>query len=197
MSVDAEHVLVAGPSGGGKTTYLRELHAQHDGPSIFLTTKGNERKAKDNPPARVKKSSASYPKDIQRARAWAKRKNGTVQVVIDEVQNAPTFHGENGPVKDMLHEDRGDKLKAVIATQNPQDLHTRQFKYGPIQQAKYWVFVGKGKDWHAGFFDGNNLNSVKQYVPDEMFEYIVIDPALAKTGEEKVLYRGRTNKKYG
>jgi len=192
MSIDAKHVLVAGPSGGGKTTYLRELHAQHDGPSIFLTTKSNERKAQHDPPARVTKSSASYPEDISRARAWAKQKNGTVQVVIDEIQNAPTFlDGSDGPVRSILHEDRSDRVKAVIASQNPQDLHNRTWKYGPLQQCKYVIWVGPSRTWHRGFREWLNLES--EQLPQENYAYRVFKPS----DPPEVIYEGRTNPQYG
>jgi len=192
MSINAEHVIVAGPSGGGKTTYLRELHAKHDGPSIFLTTKKNERKAEKNPPMRIRKSSADYPADLKKARQWAKRKDGTVQVIIDEVQNAPTFlEGEDGPVRKMLHEDRSDRVKAVIATQNPQDLHTRQYNYGPLQQARYVVWVGPSKTWHRGFREWLNLDPSQ--LPDVNYHYHVIDPS----DPPQVIHKDTTNQKYG
>jgi len=192
MSINAEHVIVAGPSGGGKTTYLREMHANHDGPSIFMTTKKGERKAHHDPPARVRKSSASYPEDITKARQWSKRKDGTCQVIVDEVQNAPTFmDGEDGPVRSMLHEDRSDRVKAVIATQNPQDLHTRQYNYGPLQQARYVVWVGPSKTWHRGFREWLNLEP--EQLPQENYRYHTIDPS----DPPKVIYTGTTDKKYG
>lgn len=196
MAVDAEHVLVCGPSGGGKTTYLREMHDWHDGPSIFLTP-DLERKAPSTPPRRIRKSRADYPADIETARQWARAHDETVQVIIDEVQNAPTFaDDEYGPVAKMLHEDRSGGLKAVLATQNPMSLRTKDEGYGRIQQCEYWVFVGKAKDWHAGFFDGNGLASLKPHVPDRNYEYIVIDPAMSKQGTEKIVYRGETKRKY-
>lgn len=198
MSVDAEHIMVCGPSGGGKSTFLREQHARHDGPSIFLTPKKNERKAATNPPKRVRKSSCNYPGDIQKAREWALGRDEQVQVIVDECQNAPTFNkpGE-GPCKDMLHEDRSGGVKAIVCTQNPMDLHTKENRYGPIQQCEYWVFVGKAKTWHGGFFDGNQMGEMKQYMPRSNYEYVVIDPALSLEGEERIVYRGQTNRKYG
>lgn len=192
MSVDAEHVLVCGPSGGGKTTFLREMHARHNGPSIFLTTKSNERKADQNAPRRIRHSSCQYPGHISKARRWAKRKDGMIQVIVDEVDNAPTFlEGEDGPVRKMLHEDRSDRVKAVIATQNPQDLHNSTWKYGPLQQCKYVVWVGPAKTWHRGFREWLNLDP--DQLPNENYRYHVIDPA----DPPKVIDSGTTTKKYG
>lgn len=156
---DAKHVLVAGPSGGGKTTYLGEMHARHDGPSVFLSTHEGDQ----------------YPEDIARARQ-AIADAGGGQVIVDEAQNAPTFlSGEYGPVATMLHEDRKRDIKCVIATQNPQDLHTSERRYGPLQQCEYFVWVGPAKTWHKGF--RNWLNLDVEQLPERNYQYVVIDPA--------------------
>lgn len=197
MAVDAEHVLSAGPSGGGKTTYLREMHARHDGPSVFLTTKKGERSALSDPPRRVRKSSARYPADIVQAREWARDHDETVQVIVDEAQHAPFAAGEEGPLRAGLHGDREAGVKWVVCTQNPQDLHSKAFKYGPIQQCEYWAFVGKAKDWHGPFLDGNGMGELKSHVPARNHQYIVIDPALSLDGEEKIAYRGETDPRFG
>lgn len=194
---DAKHLLVAGPSGGGKTTYLREQHARHDGPSIFLTTKKNERKAASDPPLRIRKSSCSYPDDIEQARQWALERNERVQVIVDEAQNAPTFaDGADGPLRTGLHEDRSRGVRYVVATQNPQDLHTTQFKYGPVQQCEYWVFCGPLKDWHVGFLSGNNMKDLQPYMPTENYEYVVIRPTASLPPEKKIQFRGETDPRY-
>ena len=195
--MDAKHVLVAGPSGGGKSTNLRELHARHDGASIFLTTKSNERTAHNYPPERIRRSSARYPGDIEQSRQWAISRSETVQVIVDECQNAPSFRSGDGPLADGLHEDRSRGVKYVIATQNPMDLRTSESGYGPIQQAEYWVFVGKTKDWHVGFFNANNMADMIDHLPESNFEYVVIEPTASLSGREKVVYRGQTEAKYG
>jgi len=198
MSVDAEHVLVCGPSGGGKTTYLRELHARHDGPSIFLTTKKYESTAVDNPPLRIRRSSSRYPDDIRQSREWARAQDPTVQVIIDEAQNAPTFRdGQEGPTYSMLHEDRSSGVKAVVATQNPMDMRSSEHGYGPIQQCKHWVFVGPARDWHESFFNANGMSDLKPYMPTENYQYVVFEPSMAKAPEEKILFRGETKERYG
>lgn len=189
----AKHIMVCGPSGGGKSTLLRQLHAEYGEASVFLTTK-----ADDGPAAtvgRYTRESARYPGDIQAARVWAKEGQAR-QVIVDEAQNAPTFTDGVGPLKDGLHEDRGDNVRWVVATQNPMDLHTDENRYGPIQQCEYWVFVGPVKDWHVGFFQGNNLNDLLPDMPTDPFEYVVIDPTASLSVDEKILYRGETEKKY-
>jgi len=195
MAVEAEHVLVCGPSGGGKTTYLREMHDRHDGPSMFLTT-DMERQAPSTPPRRIRKSRADYPADIRTAREWARAHDETVQVIVDEAQGAPSFTDGSGPVKDMLHEDRSHGVKCVVATQNPMDLRTSENGYGPVQQAQYWVFVGPAKDWHRGFFNANGMSDMKPLMPSRNYELVVISPSMAKRPEEKIVYRGETKREY-
>jgi len=195
--MNAEHVLVAGPSGGGKSTYLREMHARHDGPSIFLTTKGNERTAHHRPPKRIRKSSARYPSDIEQSRQWAISRSETVQIIVDECQNAPAFREGDGPLADGLHEDRSRGVKYVIATQNPMDLRTNERGYGPVQQAEYWVWCGPLKTWHEGFFQGNGMSDMIELLPSSNYEYVVIDPTASIPSRERIVARGETNRRFG
>jgi len=197
MSQQVEPVIVSGGQGSGKTTYLRKVHAKYDGASIFLTTKKNERKAEKDPPHRIRKSSASYPEDIAKAREWARRKDGTTQVIIDECQNAPTFIDGDGPIREMLHEDREAGVKTVIATQAPGDLRTDKRNYAPVQQCDWWVWVGPLKSWHVGFFNANGLSDMKQYMPTEKYLYCVFEPIESMSPEDRIKYRGWTDKRYG
>lgn len=168
---DAEHVVVAGPSGGGKTTYVREMHDRATGPSVFLSTKRGDR----------------YPEDVARARR-AVIDAGGGQVIVDEAQNAPTFRdGEDGPVRTMLHEDRERGVKCVVATQNPQDLHTRRYNYGPLQQAQYFVWVGAERAWHDGFTSWLQLDD--DDLPSEQYQYRVFRP----TNPPEVVAAGETD----
>jgi hypothetical protein len=197
MSVEAEHLLVAGPSGGGKSTYLRELHDRHDGPSVFLTTKSNERTAANNPPRRVRQSSCDYPRDIKQVREWAREVPGTVQIIVDESQNAPSFVDGSGPTKDGLHEDRSSGVKWVVATQNPMDLRTKENGYGPIQQCQLWVWCGPVKTWHEGFFSANGMSGMVEHLPTANYEYVVLEPTSSLSVDERVRYRGETKEQYG
>jgi len=194
MAVEAEHVLVCGPSGGGKTTYLRELHARHDGASAFLTTKPNERTAQDShrEHPRVRRSSCSYPGDVEPVRAAAREEDGLAQVIVDEVETAPTFlDGEDGPVRGMLHDDRELGVKCVIATQNPQDLRTTEWNYGPLQQCEYIVWVGPVKTWHSGFTDWLGVGG--DQLPSENYQYVVLEPS----DPPRVVAEGETNPRFG
>jgi energy-coupling factor transporter ATP-binding protein EcfA2 len=189
--IDAEHALVCGPSGGGKSTLLREMHAKYGGPSAFLTTAGDA--PGHDPPRRVSRDRAIYPDDIERARTWA-RNNGTdTQVIVDEAQSSPSFTDGSGPLADGLHEDRSAGVRWVVATQNPMDLRTRERGYGPVQQSEHWAFVGPARDWHVGFFRANNMADVVDHLPEEDHRYVVIRPVASLSPDEKVIYRGHTS----
>lgn len=191
MAQHTADTLVCGPSGGGKSTYMRERHAKFDGISIWLTTKKNERKAEHSPPNRIRRSSCSYPEDIEQARRWGVQRPEPVQICIDEVHNAPTFSdGEDGPVRTILHENREDGVEAVIATQNPQDLRTTRWNYGPLQNCAWIVWVGPARTWHSGFREWLSLEA--DQLPDTNYRYHVIRPS----DPPEVAYRGRTSKQY-
>ena len=195
--MDANHVLVAGPSGGGKSTYLREMHARQEGPSIYMTTKGNERTAHHRPPERVRQSSARYPSDMEQARQWAIQRSETVQIIVDECQNAPAFREGEGPLADGLHEDRSRGVKYVIATQNPMDLRTNERGYGPVQQCEYWVWCGPLKTWHEGFFQSNGMSDMIELMPQENYQYAVLNPTASVPASERIVHRDVTDPRFG
>lgn len=189
----AYHVCVGGPSGGGKSTYLRELHAEYDGLSVFLTTKDDETTAVHDPPRRIVRSPASYPDDIAQVREWARDRPESVQVIVDEAQNAPSFRdkqGADGPVRKGLHEDRDQAVKWVIATQNPQDLRTSANNYGPVQQCVSFVWVGPTRTWHSGFLNWLSIDAGE--LPDDDHEVAVIEPS----DPPHVVHRTKTKRKY-
>lgn len=188
--MQADNTLVVGAQGTGKTTYLRQLHASFKGQSAFLTTKKGETKAAYDPPRRLRKSPASYPTDLKAARQWAREERGPTQIIVDEAQNAPSFRVGDGPVRDGLHQDREAGVRWVIATQSPQDLHTSQNAYGPIQQCTYFIWVGPPNSWHDGFIRHHGLDGV---LPTELYRFHVIRP----TRPPRVVFRGRTNPEYG
>lgn len=168
---DAEHVLVAGPSGGGKTTYVGEMHERATAPSAFLSPKQGD----------------TYPETIERVRELFIADGGG-QIIVDEVQNCPTFlSGEDGPVRKMLHEDRERGIKAVLCTQNPQDLRTTEWNYGPLQQCQYFVWTGEARTWHRGFREWLNVDA--DMLPDQQHSFVVIRP----TDPPEVVSSGETD----
>jgi len=191
---DAEHVLVCGPSGGGKSTLLREMQSKYSGPSAYLTTADDA--PNDDPPRRIARNRAQYPRDIRRVREWARANGEPTQVIVDEAQNAESFIDGDGPLADGLHEDRSAGVRWVVATQNPMDLRTQQRGYGPVQQAENWVFVGPARDWHIGFFRANNMNDIVPHLPETDHQYVVISPVASLEPDDKITYRGETTEKH-
>lgn len=182
----AVHALVAGSSGGGKTTLLREMHDRFSGPSIFMTTKPSD-PLPDNPPSSIVRPSAVYDDDIIKARQWALARNGPVQIIVDEVQFSGLADGA-GPIARGLHEDRDRKIKWVLATQSPQDLRGG---YTSLQQVNAIYWVGPARTFHEGFIRYYRLQDID--FPEERFSYIKIIPSLPP----EVYGPYRTKKKYG
>jgi len=182
----AVHALVAGSSGGGKTTLLREMHDSFSGPSIFLTSKPTD-SLKDNPPKSIVKTSAVYDDDITKAREWALARPGAVQIIVDEVQFSGLADG-GGPIARGLHEDRDRGIKWVLATQSPQDLRGG---YTSLQQVQSIYWVGPAKTFHEGFFRYYRLTDID--FPEERFKYIKIIPSLPPVVHGPY----STKKKYG
>jgi hypothetical protein len=207
--MQAKHIFVTGSSGGGKTTYLRELHATADAASIFLSTKRESnvsgqqasgrkaltsvvRDASRPADVRVKWLGARYPEAIQIAREWAhavrERKGWPVQVIVDEVQNAPEMTSkERGPIRGGLHEDRSKGVKWIVSTQDPQDVRPA---YSAIKQVKYIVWCGPPNSFHKGFLTYYNLSP--DVLPDKPYQYHVIEPSLPPS----VAYHGETDATY-
>jgi hypothetical protein len=182
----AVHALVAGSSGGGKTTLLREMHDTFSGPSIFLTSKPTD-PLKDNPPSSIVKTSAVYDDDITKARRWALERPGAVQIIVDEVQFSGLADG-GGPIARGLHEDRDRGIKWVLATQSPQDLRDG---YTSLQQVQSIYWVGPAKTFHEGFFRYYRLTDID--FPEKPFTYIKIIPSLPPVVNGPY----QTKKKYG
>lgn len=206
----AYHLLVTGSSGGGKTTYLREVHATADCCSLFLTPKSHESNVAGNKVAgrkglstsvtrasrpsdvRCKWLGASYPESAQTAREWAhairEQKGWPVQIIVDECQQAEEMTSANrGPIRSGLHEDRDRGIKWVLSTQDPQDL---QKSYSSIKQCRYIVWCGPVKTFHKGFLEYYNIDP--SLLPEREYKYVTITPSLPPT----VAYRGETNATY-
>lgn len=208
--MNAKHTLVTGSSGGGKTTYCREMHATASSCSVFLTTKSHESNVRGRAVAgrralnsavkpatrpsdvKCKWYGARYPEATRTVRAWAhdvaEHRGWPVQVIVDECQETPLNKSE-GALKRGLHQDRDRGIKWVPTTQSPQDLKEDR-GYKGINQCNYIVWCGPAKTFHSGFIQYYNLDGV---LPEEEYEYHVIEPSRPP----QVVHEGRTKRKYG
>ncbi|GAB3315209.1 hypothetical protein [Haloplanus salinarum] len=204
--MQAYHTLVAGDSGGGKTTYLREAHATYPGLSIWIDHHGvdgiggrslddaetvrSEREARQSDATRLRWR-CDDPLDAARgARAVAHDYHESTgfptQVIADEAQDGMLADGDveaDNPIKRMLHEDRDKALKVQVATQDPQDL-----EYTPLKQCKYWVWVGEWSTFHRGFI--NYFDLPQSELPTEPYQVVVFDKRM------NVLHRTETKEVY-
>jgi len=207
----AYHCLVTGSSGGGKTTWLRQMHATTKAASVFMTAKKREsnvagtpvnsrrglntavRRASRGSDVRCKWFGASYPQDAETVREWAhdvhEHRDWPVQIIVDECQNDPGMDGSTsetgGAIRKGLHEDRDMAIKWVVCTQDPQDLD-----YPPLKQCRTFVWCGPAKTWHKGFLVYYNLEELD--LPQREYQVAEIDPSLPP----EVVWRGETNPTY-
>jgi len=206
--MQAHHVLITGSSGGGKTTYAREMHATYNGASIYVTSKDTEsnvtgrkagsrqtlntavRDASRASDVRVKWFGATYDKDLRTIRDWAHdihtHLGWSTQIIVDEAQNSG-LRDNTGPVKHGLHEDRDKRIKWVPVTQDPQDMKKG---YSALKQCRYIVWVGEPNSFHKGFLSYYNLQDVQ--LPTKPYQFVVVKPSLPPT----VAHSGTTSKQY-
>jgi len=204
--MQAYHTLVAGDSGGGKTTLMRQMHAEYNGLSIWINHTGADglsgrhldsaatvrsaSEARQSSAARLNWVTSEPVEPAREARQVAHEYHDAtgypVQVVVDEAHEVlPDGKVDvDNPVKRMLHEDRDRALKVVIATQDPSD-----FDYTPIKQCKYWVWVGEWSVFHDGFL--RYFSIPRDELPTAPYEYVVFDKRM------EVLHRGKTEERYG
>lgn len=209
MAIEATHTTIAGDSGGGKSTLLRELQDSFEGVSIWLNHNGERNIAKNG-------RNAVHSKDgiishIQSADSWRNvkidyRPSGIesgaatvkdvaleiprdvpVQVVADEshhlIADDNTTAADN-PIKWLLHQGRDEKIRVVAATQDPM-----QWDYSPIKNAVNRVWVGQWAVEHKGYL--NYFEFPRDELPTENYEYVVFDK------RSNPVYRGETKPKYG
>jgi len=222
----AKHVLVAGDSGGGKTTRCRETVAKHDGIAVWCNHDG------DDVPGETVRSLAEMQEAVQACSSVAEVRNRRldfrcsdpssgartartfalavevvrdrevcVLVLVDEAHEAlpdteeQSAVNSGNPVAKMLHKDRDDNVKVVLATQDPQDLY-----YPPVKQCKFIVWCGAVSTFHKGFVNYYNLRDMKAgdgvedaSLPTEDYEVVVIKPTLPP----RVVHRTETDPQYG
>lgn len=199
--MQAHHTLVAGDSGGGKTTLMREMHDTFPGLSIWVNHNGESGVAgkrasglraiqtADRNTINLRVSDAREGAQTAReaARSYHEATGYPAQVIADEAQEDLLPDGTNAPdtaVKRGLHQDRDHGVKWVVATQDPTDLH-----YTPLKQVQHWVWVGPWSTFHEGFL--RYFSMPREELPDEAFQWVKFNKQMGVTG------RGETKQKYG
>lgn len=195
----AEHALVCGDSGGGKTTLMREMHQTFDGVSIWInhnservpgrsvSTVTELANAIEAGARRINLTTSDALAAVEAARSVAYHVvDGRTQIVVDEAHNLlpdGSVDADN-PLKQSLHEDRSEGVRVVVATQDPSDL-----AYTPIKQVQYITWVGGWSVFHDGFI--RYFSIPRDELPTEAFEYVVFNKRM------EVEYRGETEEQYG
>jgi len=198
----SHHALVAGDSGGGKTTLLRELHVVND-PSIWINHNredvptGHQRddatSVRSLPELKkaiaAGKTTINYRVDNQKtgvrhARSIGYHRTDSLQVIVDEAQNILPDNAESdNPLKQGMHEDRDEGIYYRVASQDPGDIDS-----GALKQCAYYVWVGEWATFHQGFF--RYFNVPTEELPTEPYRYVVLNKRMG------VVYRGRTKQEF-
>jgi hypothetical protein len=197
----AHHTLVAGDSGGGKTTLMRELHDTYPGLSIWINHHDESNVAgkrasglraiqtADRTTINLRVSDGVRGAEIAReaCREYHEASGFPAQIIADEVQDGLLPDGSSPPdtpVKQGLHQDRDHAIKWVVASQDPSDLH-----YTPLKQIQHWIWVGPWSTFHEGFL--RYFSIPRDDLPSEPYEWVKFDKRMTVTG------RGTTKEKYG
>lgn len=195
----AEHALVCGDSGGGKTTLMREMHQTFDGVSIWInhnservpgrsvSTVTELANAVEGGARRINLTATDALGAVEAARSVAYHVvDGRTQIIVDEAHNLlpdGSVDADNS-LKQSLHEDRSEGVRVVVATQDPSDL-----AYTPIKQVQYITWVGGWSVFHDGFI--RYFSIPRDELPKAAFEYVVFNKRM------EVEYRGETEEQYG
>lgn len=206
--VQAYHTLVAGDSGGGKTTLLREMYDTYPGLSIWID---HSRTGVDGIGAADLEDAAVVRSGVEARRADATRLQWRCddpveagaqvlqfvreyheatghpsQVIVDEAQDQALPDGDvdnDNPIKWMLHQGRDERIKVVIASQDPQDL-----AYTPLKQCRFWTWVGGWSVFHEGFLRYFSIPTGE--LPTNRFQYVTLNKRM------DVVDRGSTKEEY-
>lgn len=196
--MQAEHTLICGDSGGGKTTLMREMHQSFGGVSIWInhnservpgrsvsTVSELENEIRSGA-TRLNLSAGNALAAVEAARSVAYHVvDGRTQIIADEAHNLlPDGDVEtDNSLKQALHEDRSEGVRVVVATQDPSDL-----AYTPIKQVQYITWVGGWSVFHDGFI--RYFSIPREELPKEPFEYVIFNKRM------EVVYRGETKEQY-
>jgi len=196
----AEHTLICGDSGGGKTTLMREMAATFGGVSIWINHTDERlpraervdnfdqlRAAIGHGHRHIDYRTADPLEAVEHARSMAYHViDGKTQIVVDEAHNLLPDAGvdADNPLKQSLHEDRDAGVRVVVATQDPSDL-----AYTPIKQCSFITWCGEWSVFHDGFI--RYFSIPRDELPVAPFEYVVFNKRMG------VEYRGETKSEYG
>jgi len=212
------HVVVAGTSGGGKSTLLREMFAELDGVSVWVRRGPND---DDAPSGYRVRGTAAMQTGIRKASSWTGVRlvyqtsgdaesvraavsdvrqlarqihdvtGGAVgtQMILDEAHGyLPDAESESGPGNPIRDAMHEDRDNGLKVVLASQD--PTDLYYPPLKQAAHIVWVGETRVFNRGFLRYFGLDSLK--LPNERFRYVVIKP----TDPPEVVYRGETNEEY-
>lgn len=182
----AKHVLLAGSSGGGKTTRGRQMHAEHDGVSIWVnhndeTVPGETVRSLSDMQAAVQACSsveavrnlrldyrcASALDGAQTARTFARAIGDhfdaevCTQVIVDEAHTAlPDSENESAVASGnpVAKMLHEDRSLNVKCVLATQD--PQDLYYPPTKQCKHIVWCGPVSTFHKGFVSYYNLNEM-------------------------------------
>lgn len=199
--MNAEHTLVCGDSGGGKTTLMREMHQTFDGVSIWInhnservpgrsvSTINDLKDAVRSGDSRInfEVPGGAALTAVEAARSVAYHTiDGRMQLIVDEGHNLLPDGDvdKDNPLKQALHEDRSERVRVVVATQDPSDL-----AYTPIKQVQYITWCGGWSVFHDGFI--RYFSIPRDDLPTAPYEYVVFDKRM------QVVTRSETKEQYG
>lgn len=210
--MQAWHTGIWGDSGGGKTTLLREMHAEFRGVSIVVNHEheagfAGPRAASPDKARQVIADAARW--DRARVNYWSQRDpkeqiaevrrlchaiwayaGVPQQIVVDEAfELVPDYKADSGPgsgnpIVTALKKDRDKGTKVVLAAQDPQPLY-----YPAIKQLKYHVWVGTPSIHHRGFMDYMGFPR-QQMMELRDYQYMVLNK------QAEILEIGQTKKRY-
>jgi len=219
MSLKSRHTFIGGPSDSGKTTLLREHHARFDGHSIYVNHGSGRSEHDEHVAGYVARNRAEIHRAFERAgefnvkvdyrptnqtpteametaTSYAVDFGDTVgtstgtpcQVLVDEAHKIMPDDANDPADNDLaflLAEGRDKGIKAVLADQNP-----KAVAYGPLENCRYFVFVGPPSVFSEGFFRYFS-GFDKSELPARDFGITVMD----RSGD--VLHKGETDPEYG
>lgn len=206
----AEHVLVGGPSGGGKTTELRFMHDTFDGASVWVNHTAGPTESWETVNGSVARDRSDMQEAVALADEWddvridlripninegaatAARFAADVfdttaaagNPVAVQVVIDESHHLSDELIGWYLAEGRDKATKAVLATQNP-----RKWPKDDLLNARYWVWVGEYAAANKGWLDYYGFP--RDEMAAEAYRFDVFDRGMDR------LYSGETLEEYG